>query len=765
MQKYYMVGNTHFDPVWLWTWDEAMASIRATFRSALDRMKEDPEFIYSFATPPVFEWIKKTDPDMFREIQQRVAEGRWDLAEAWWLQPDCYSAMGESYVRQGLYGQKYLRENFGRISDCVFNIDSFGHSPMLPQILKKSHVDCYCFVRPEKWFVALERPLFSWRGLDGTQIPAFRAESAYEAHLADAIQNQTEKQDDLIIVYGVTDHGGAPTKEAIGDIRANDQAEFSTVSRFFREHTDCGYVVERELTTGDLGPYANDPQVKKWNRIAEYAVLNAEKASLISGNYDSSALEKCWQDVMFNQFHDIIGGCCIPEAYFDAKCMQGRAIQTAKEITHYNLQRVTRRIKMLGKNPVDVWNIVAWNLNTSDFEGYVEAEVQWAHEFGWYSQGLELQDADGNVIPCQLIPAKAVIPGFRSRFVFRAKIPAAGYKVYKLVKTGQEEPKYPATPYVLESDLLKLELSPETGTVQAIYDLKTGDKLCGPLLQPVCYRDDSDTWCFGTAGYAEKAEPFAMTDAQMIESGKLRSVFKVTYRFRESKLEMYYTVYKGEKYADISYRVNWNEKHYVFKLETPVAANEHIASVPYGSICRGESTRDLPFSGWLRCGSMTVIADGCYAYSVINRNLGLTVLRSPLYGELRIGQMDRQDRPYLSQGITEGKLRVRFDGATWEAVDAFVNPPILIDECNHDGDLPAEYSYYCLEAEGALLSAIKKCEFDDSEIYRLFEYEGKKKTVRLRTPSGDFALSLAPWEIKTLKNTNGALSEVYMTED
>ena len=765
MQKYYMVGNTHFDPVWLWTWDEAMASIRATFRSALDRMNEDPEFIYSFATPPVFEWIKKTDPDMFREIQQRVAEGRWDLAEAWWLQPDCYSAMGESYVRQGLYGQKYLRENFGRISDCVFNIDSFGHSPMLPQILKKSHVDCYCFVRPEKWFVTLEKPLFSWKGLDGTQIPAFRAESAYEAHLADAIEHQTEKQDDVIIVYGVTDHGGAPTKEAIRDIRAKEQAEFSTVSRFFREHADCGYVVERELTTGDFGPYANNPQIKKWNRIAEYAVLNAEKASLIAGNYDGSTLEKCWQDVMFNQFHDIIGGCCIPEAYFDAKCMQGRAIQTAKEITHYNLQRVTRRIKMLGKNPVDVWNIVAWNLNTSDFEGYVEAEVQWAHEFGWYSQGLELCDADGKRIPCQLIPAKAVIPGFRSRFVFKAKIPAAGYKVYKLVKTGQEEPKYPATPYVLESDLLKLELSPETGAVQAIYDLETGEKLCGPLLQPVCYRDDSDTWCFGTEGYAEEAEPFTMSDAQVIESGKLRAVVKITYRFRESKLEMYYTLYKGEKYADISYRVNWNEKHYVFKLETSVAENEHIASVPYGSIRRGASARDLPFSGWLRCGGMTIIADGCYAYSVINQHLGLTVLRSPLYGELRIGGMDQQDRPYLSQGITEGKLRVRFDGVTWEAVDAFVNPPILIDECNHDGDLPAERCFYRTEGEGVLLSAIKKCEFDDSEIYRLFEHEGKQKTVRLRTPSGDFTVSLAPWEIKTLKNADGILSEVYMTED
>lgn len=57
-----MIGNTHFDPVWLWKWGEGMASIRATFRSALDRMNEDDNFIYSFSTPPLFEWIKNTDP-------------------------------------------------------------------------------------------------------------------------------------------------------------------------------------------------------------------------------------------------------------------------------------------------------------------------------------------------------------------------------------------------------------------------------------------------------------------------------------------------------------------------------------------------------------------------------------------------------------------------------------------------------------------------------------------------------------------------------
>ena len=111
MKRIIMVGNTHFDPVWLWRWDEAMASIRSTFRSALERMKEDKNFCYSFSAPSVFEWVKNTDPGLFEEIKERIAEGRWELGEGWWLQPDCNSASGESYIRHGLYTQKYFEKN------------------------------------------------------------------------------------------------------------------------------------------------------------------------------------------------------------------------------------------------------------------------------------------------------------------------------------------------------------------------------------------------------------------------------------------------------------------------------------------------------------------------------------------------------------------------------------------------------------------------------------------------------------------------------
>ena len=72
-KQIHMIGNTHFDPVWLWRWDEALASIRATLRSALERMKEDEDFVYSFSAPAVFRMIEETEPEMMEEIKARGA--------------------------------------------------------------------------------------------------------------------------------------------------------------------------------------------------------------------------------------------------------------------------------------------------------------------------------------------------------------------------------------------------------------------------------------------------------------------------------------------------------------------------------------------------------------------------------------------------------------------------------------------------------------------------------------------------------------------
>jgi len=143
-----MIGNAHIDAPWLWPWPEAMSVVESTFRSALDRMNEYPEFAFTASSAQFYEWIAETDPAMLEEIRRRAAEGRWDVVGGWWIEPDVNIPNGESLVRQGLYGQRALEHLFGRIARIGYNPDSFGQTGTLPQILKLEGMHGYVFKRP-----------------------------------------------------------------------------------------------------------------------------------------------------------------------------------------------------------------------------------------------------------------------------------------------------------------------------------------------------------------------------------------------------------------------------------------------------------------------------------------------------------------------------------------------------------------------------------------------------------------------------------------
>jgi len=763
----YMIGNTHFDPVWLWKWDESMSSITATFRSALERMKEYPEFKYSFATPPVFEWIRKTAPDLFEEIKKRVSEGRWELAEGWWVQPDCYTPSGESLVRQGLYGQKYLKAYFGQYAESVFNIDSFGHPPTLPQILQKSRIRNYVFCRPEGRHIELQAPCFIWKAADGSSVLAYRDEAPYQKNTAGSLAAAETLPYDSLQVYGVTDHGGAPTIRSIEEIRQCDHAACSTVKEFF-EHQDPNHTVTQELLTGDFGVYANHSEIKALNRKAEYAVLNAEKASLIAENYDSEALRGCWHDILFNQFHDILGGASIREAYFDAKNKYGRALTTANEIMHFNLLRVTNSINMPGNNPDNAWNIVAWNLNGFEYDGYMEAEVQWVHEFPWYEKGIVLEDSEGNRYDCQIIRERSVIPGFRSRFLFRAKIPSLGYKAFKVVQTNEEiAQKLPDSIQVFETERYTVTLS-KSGEIESIYDKIVQSQIQGKLLHPACFVDDGDTWAFNIDGYGAQLEAFQPEKLEIVESGALRTVIKATYSFRSSKLALYYSLYEKESYIDVKYRVNWNEKHIVLKLMTDLERDEHTVSVPYGSTRRAESMAELPMGEWLRTDRLTLATDHVFAYTVTDQKLGLTILRSPIYGDLRIRDIDLDtDYDIMEQGITVGNIRVNFDQNcnTVPFAIGLNNPPVILCEANHKGTMDSCGSFASLEAESAVLTVLKKTEDGEQIIVRGVEQAGKAQTIKLTVKDADYELEIGPCEIFTARIDSDTIQKVDMLEE
>ena len=139
--KVHLIGNAHLDPIWLWRWQEGCGEVLQTFRSALDRLNEYPDFVFTCSSAAYYKWVEEIDPDMFEEIKTRVKEGRWVPVNGWWVQPDCNMPSAESFARQALYSQLYYNEKFGRICKTAYNVDSFSD-------YKKRRYDSICYDAP-----------------------------------------------------------------------------------------------------------------------------------------------------------------------------------------------------------------------------------------------------------------------------------------------------------------------------------------------------------------------------------------------------------------------------------------------------------------------------------------------------------------------------------------------------------------------------------------------------------------------------------------
>ncbi len=800
--KIFMVGTTHFDPVWMWTWDEGMASIRSTFRSALDRMKEDPGFIYSFSCPAVFEWIREVDPPLFNEIKQRVREGRWALVEGWWLQPDCTLLSGESYVRQGLYGQRYLLEHFGKAAKSGFNTDSFGHSAMLPQILKKSGMDSYVFGRPAPAEKKLPGPMFMWESPDGSRILAFRCGSdganSYPSNVRESIAELGavigKIGHDMLMLYGVSNHGGAPTKKAIAEIRATLDANdkkfdigFSSVAGFCdQQDRESLPVVKDELLVKAFGVFSNNTEVKKNNRKCEYSLLNAEKFALVSNmltgrQYPAAALTQSWKDTLFNQFHDIIGGASVHHAYFDARNMHGRALQTANEIIHYSLQSITRTIDTSKPG----FPLVVWNPNTFDVDTAVEAELQWAWEFPWYSGPLKVLDHSGNTLPCQLIQETSALPKFRSRFVFRDKIPSVGYKVYYILQESQPaelSPPMNANSSVIENRRYKVTINQEVGCISSVYDKFLGRNVMAEMARPVVRSDKGDTWAFNITGYGEIMGEFKAESVSILENGPVRSVLRIKSRYHDSYMEQDIILYQYSDAIEGKFKIHWREIRQVLKLSftAEMQAPTVTSAVPYGTVERPNNGEEMPAGEWLDMSEKSlgasILTDSVFAYDVKGATAGLTLLRSCIYAHYgHPGHKplidETKDYEHQEQGIREGAWKVILHDGDWRTAQiplhatAFNNPAITIDEANHSGSRPPEDSLLRIDASSSLVTVVKKAEDDNGIVIRMYEYSGRKDEVKLNIAplKKEVSVPVGKHEIKTVKLEHTAQSRTLET--
>ena len=804
MNKYYLIANAHLDPVWQWCVPEGLSLVKSTFRSALDRMNEYEGYIFTSACASYYKWIKLSEPEMFDEIKARVEEGRWAVVGGMWVQPDCNIPSGEAFCRHMLYSQKFFKENFGITVKTGYNVDSFGHNGMLPQLFLKSGIENYVYQRPNRNEEKPDLPaedLHLWRSPDGSTIRCFHIPDGYggDVHKERLIDHYYSKHQPMMVFFGVGNHGGGPSKEHLANaaklIEGGDFC-YAAPDTYFEETKD----VPMPLVTGDLqhhasGCYSANSRVKELNRRAETSLVTAEKLDVLANALTGSALnterlEAAWERVMFNQFHDILAGCSIKEAYTDADNAFGYARETAMGINTFAAQRISWRIKTTDFLNADVsemrcrmWYrsgegspMVVFNPHSFPVKSY--------GQFG--DQGVSrVLDSNGNEVRLQKVRASYTDGDHVNKTIFEADVPAYGYSVYYLYHADEgEEKNYStdliATDCTLENSLVKAVFDKATGAVSSFVLKKTGKDFAKGLLGKavVCDDEANDTWGHKIFDYNIDIGSFGDGTLELVENGPVRATLKSVTKYGNSVLTRYYSLYAENEKLTVRTVLDLDEKYKSVKLSfvADVENKDITYSMPYGFITKPANGQEEPSHAWCDISEesgngLALLNTSKYSFCAIGNDMRMMIARSCAYLD-HFGQHSRDgEMEFLDKGQQEFTYELvphteKMNSALFRMSEVLNNPLQTHQETHHDGTLPQTYSGIDVDNENIVVTAIKRAEDGNGIIIRAVETDGRETEATIKSDAlrASFTMNWKPQEIKTIRVTADGASECMITE-
>lgn len=778
-RKITMIGNSHIDLAWLWRDQEGFQAARATFASALERMKEFPEFEYTASTTAISVWLEQHCPQLIEEIRERIAEGRWHLAGGWWVEPDCNIPGGESLVRQGLYGQRELRRLFGRMAECGYNVDSFGHQAGIPSILAGQRLPGYIFMRPQPDQLALPAPAFRWVGEDGRAVIADHCEGEYCAWTRTAIVNNLDTAlahmeetglDHLPVYYGVGNHGGGPTIENIKCIREL-QAERPELELANGGPADYLTAVDPaslpewrgELENVFPGCYTVDAELKRLCRDCETALVKAETLTVIAGCEQAyrPLLTEAWKLLLFCQFHDVMAGTARREARDDAVMDLHRCLSMAREATGSAMQAISNRFDLRG----DGFPLIVVNPTDSEYDGLIETDIEWRSKF---PMRLKDQNGDERIYDASVIRLTA--PDVRKHFVFRGRVPAFGAAVYRLMP---EAPTLKAVPMdcpegVLENAYLRAEVDRETGELTRLYDKARGVELLSGPVRLAVYEDSRDTW-----GHVPHDEPLrGVYTAEKVyreENGALRTTLTCRMAFGHSRALLRWSLAADDRMLRLDAQVDSREKLAMTVLRIPLKQpyDTAVAEAAYAEITRpfraaGERNMQRYVDLTQDREGLLLINRAKYGYRYLDGALELLLMRGSVHA-FSAGERMEEDREYdyADQGVDRWTLAMLPHGGEMDraervrlATQWHLTPETLLAE-QHTGPEPRRFlSDIRLSGGGCRLVSLKAGE-DGGVVARIQSCADQPQTARLSVRGQVFDLPLPPFALVTARVDGG----------
>jgi len=789
-----MIGQAHLDPVWLWRWTEGRAEALATSQSAVDRLHEYPDFQFVRGEAQVYRWIEQENPQLFAQILELIRQGRWHVVNGMIVQPDMNLPQGESFVRHFLLGKGYMREHLGVEPRVAYCVDSFGHAGTLPQIFNKCGFDAYVFMRPGPHEKELPSEVFWWEAPDGSRVLAFRIIASYGTRIGDhtehiekAVHAKPAQLNHTMCFFGVGNHGGGPTKQQIENVQAIARARqadldirFSSPETYFSTilpEAESLPEVAEELYFHAVGCYSANSALKRAHRQAECDLLVAERLATLAQLWAGrpapmESLRALWHDLCFNQFHDTLGGCSIKEAEDEAIMAFGRIILSAREIATSAGRAIAARIDTQGPGGT----VVLFNPFPYPSTQYVEYEP-WTEFQPWDAGQWGLTDERQQPVVYQLTEAHAAT-GSLNRIVFQAELPSLGYKVYRFapgLPRANADPSVHASPTTLENDRLTIRLDPATGGIVSCVDKASGLELTGPGGWNVAQvlEDTTDTWSHGVCRFDQLIGHFNNAHITVCDNGPLQASLLVERTYEDNTWLQQIILRQGEAEILIRNWLSWQGEWRMLKLAFDVPTDEPKAAhdVPFGWCYRPGDGTERATQMWMdvtgpahaspeQLVGLALIDDGKYGCDVTGSTMRLTILRCPPYAYHQphtIGTKKRYD--WIDQGLQEFTVVLRPHVGDWRDAGVVrrareVNLPVLpITMHCHPGERPPTDSLAALSSPELELTALKPAEDGDGYILRIADRHGCGGDGELRWLGESFPVTVAPFEVLTLRLT------------
>ena len=684
MKKYFLVCNSHIDPVWMWDWSEGAATAISTFYQAAELLEES-DFVFCHNEALLYEYIEEYEPSLFDKIRKLVKRGKWKIMGGWYLQPDCNLPSGESLLRQIELGRKYFAEKFGVRPTVAVNFDSFGHSVGLVQILKKTGYDGYLCCRPMSWgkaMVSLPDVIFKWVGKDGSEVKVARCDdiSLYCTGFGIAkseIERKTklfDGKDSGIVLWGVGNHGGNPSRKDIKDVN-----EMIKEGRIGEEEAEIKHSYPEEFFVqmspyksfnGSFQPcligcYASMNDVKKKHIELETALYETEKICTLAklngyAEYNEAAFTEAEKALLKTEFHDLLAGTVCPDAE-----------KTSLELIDYALTLLKREYdkaffayaRRSGKAAEGEFPIFVFNSSPYDRNAVFETEYLMPDAIASDEKGYEVTvKQDGKIVRSQVIKEKININYDRRKRVAIAGLLKAG-EINRFdisVKVTPKKPKVvPLGDTVVSDGVKSVKISEKTGLVES-FAVFGREILSGGAFKPVAFDDYPDPWGWGMKKIGTSPEDFGLSpcdkgvfkglkSVRVVEDGEVLTEVESLYEKDGNFVRVDHKIYKETQYADVSVNVLWNENAKALKLRVPFALKgKFIGQIPYASdefAKNGEEIVAHRFVAVTDGEYAAYIANDCvYSFSMDNDDLYITLLRGIAYCAHPI-----ENRPLLEQ--------------------------------------------------------------------------------------------------------------------